>query len=577
MRLFRFKRLQSRLFFIFVSLFLIVGFSSFLVLSRVHESNARNKIETDLTLSANVLAKLISIRLENHSKDASILSKDYAFQQAFSTNDLETVSSGMESLKRRINADLMMMMSIEEGHKVLVDTSKSNWVDHPFPYLDLISRTEESGEPQTAFIAMNNQLYSVIIVPMLAPEPLAWFCIGFRVDDRFLRDFRQLMVPDMSILQTPVATQAIILATTLAETERKLFADCLPEMTTKKGIVTVLVNNERFLVLTKLLDEKAGIWLMVQNSLEQALQPFFKLQRILLGITFAGLLMTTWGVVLISRDVSKPLKEMVEKTRVVEKGIYDQHVTIDLEDEIGELAKSFNRMTDGLAERERIHDLLGKVVSSAIADELLKSKELKLGGEEKEATILFSDIRDFTTLCEGRAPADVLQLLNQYLTRMNDIIEINGGVVDKFIGDSIMAIFGVPIRHDDDPDRALKSALAMLEELDRFNQELMEKGSPPIHIGIGINTDVIVAGNMGSRNRLNYTVIGDGVNLASRLESQSKSLKRIIIVSEATLQKAHGSYQTEFMGEVTVKGKSEPTRVFALLGKNPQNNLVNNS
>ncbi|MBF0503199.1 MAG: HAMP domain-containing protein [Candidatus Riflebacteria bacterium] len=569
MNFFHFKSLQSRLLFVFLSLFVIVGFFAFFSINSVHERNARNQIEAELKFSASVVNTLINSRLEAHRQAASILSKDYAFQQAFSTNDqeTETVSSAMESLLLRTRADLIMLLSIEDNHKIMVTIPKSKLTGNPFPYLDLISQAEDSGRSITAFINLNGELFSVIIVPILAPEPLVWFCIGFRVDNQFLQDLQKMVPSDLTLVELMPGIAPKICASTLHPSDWKEFSQYISQVSLDQGISVVNSRDEHVLVQGRCLDKKTGAWLMIQHSLEQTLQPFYRLQTLLLRIGFVGLIVTFLGAVAISRSVSKPVRELAEISREVAKGIYEQHVTTDLEDEIGELARSFNQMTDGLAERSRIRSLLGKVVSPAIAEELLKSKEFGLGGAEKEATILFSDIRDFTTLCEGRAPSEILQILNHYLTRMNEIIDDHGGVVDKFIGDAIMALFGTPIYHEDDPDRAMQTALAMIDELKTINRELEEKGFPPLKIGIGINTDVVVAGSMGSRNRLNYTVIGDGVNLASRLESECKTFQRSIIISEGTLRKARKKYRTECLGKVKVKGKQQETNIFALLGE----------
>ena len=150
---------------------------------------------------------------------------------------------------------------------------------------------------------------------------------------------------------------------------------------------------------------------------------------------------------------------------------------------------------------------------------------------------------------------------------MGGIVENHGGVVDKYVGDALMALFGAPISKADDADRAMTAALEMIEALDELNQQWQSRGLPAIGVGIGINTDVVVAGNMGSKTRLNYTVIGDGVNLASRLEGLTKTpeFETRIIISGTTLAKAKKNYRTRPLGQVAVKGRQKPTEVFALL------------
>jgi adenylate cyclase len=172
-------------------------------------------------------------------------------------------------------------------------------------------------------------------------------------------------------------------------------------------------------------------------------------------------------------------------------------------------------------------------------------------------------------MCETLAPQEMLGILNRYFTRMSAIVEANGGIVDKYVGDAIMALFGAPLANLDDADRAMKTALEMCEAVDELNRQWQVRGRPTINLGIGINTDVVVAGNMGSQTRLNYTVIGDGVNLASRLEGLTKRPEYAtrIIISRTTLAKAKRCYQTRRLGEVAVKGKQKATEIYALLGR----------
>jgi adenylate cyclase len=294
--------------------------------------------------------------------------------------------------------------------------------------------------------------------------------------------------------------------------------------------------------------------------LAAALAPYQRLRLALLLLTAVAFVASLLGASAIARGVTRPVLTLVAATRRVQEGDYGSAVTVDRADEIGELAGAFNRMTQGLAERDRVRDLLGKVVDPAVAEELL-SKDLELGGEEREVSILFSDIRGFTALSERHQPAQLLDLLNRYLTHMSGAIEAEGGVVDKYIGDAVMALFGAPLGHGDDAPRAIRAALAMGRELLELNRELAAQGLPEIATGIGINTGLVVAGNMGSARRLNYTVIGDNVNLASRIEGLTRFYGVPLIVSESTAAAAPGFRYRE-LDLVRVKGKQEPVRIF---------------
>jgi adenylate cyclase len=221
-------------------------------------------------------------------------------------------------------------------------------------------------------------------------------------------------------------------------------------------------------------------------------------------------------------------------------------------------------MVRGLIERDKVRAMLGKVVSPAIAEELL-SQKIDFSGQEQEVSVLFSDIRGFTTLCEGRSPSAILQMLNTYLATVSDVIDARDGVVDKYIGDAVMALFGAPLSAPDDPQRAVETALTMINVLPGLNAQFAREGWPPLAIGVGIHTGIVVAGNIGSETRLNYTVLGDTVNLASRLEGLCKMYGVAVIVSEETMQHCSGIVFRE-LDLVRVKGKREAVTIYAAMG-----------
>lgn len=181
-------------------------------------------------------------------------------------------------------------------------------------------------------------------------------------------------------------------------------------------------------------------------------------------------------------------------------------------------------------------------------------------------TILFSDLRNFTPLNERLAPHDLLEILNRYFTRMSQIVDAHGGVADKYIGDALMAIFGVPLKMPDQAARALAAALEMRDALAELNRELFPAAEYALSFGIGIHTATVVAGNVGSPQRYNYTVVGDGVNAASRLESLTRKPEygTDIIVSEATPADSSRPFATHLLGEVAVKGKQHLIAIHAL-------------
>ena len=224
-------------------------------------------------------------------------------------------------------------------------------------------------------------------------------------------------------------------------------------------------------------------------------------------------------------------------------------------------------MVEDISSEKRMKSTMSRYMDPALAEQMMEGGDSDdfLGGKSTEATILFSDIRSFTTLTESLGAQGTVKMLNEYFTIMVDIITREGGMLDKFIGDAIMAAFGIPVTHDDDPDRAVRATIAMITELWDYNKVREGRGELPIDHGIGLNTGMIVSGNIGSPKRMDYTMIGDGVNLAARLESACKQYSARILISEFTRAKLKGTYRMRDIDLVVVKGKTEPVGVVEVL------------
>tara|TARA_B100001564_G_scaffold185662_1_gene155972 strand:+ start:77 stop:2389 length:2313 start_codon:yes stop_codon:yes gene_type:complete len=232
-------------------------------------------------------------------------------------------------------------------------------------------------------------------------------------------------------------------------------------------------------------------------------------------------------------------------------------------------------MIEDISSEKRMKSTMSRYMDPGIADQLLEDGADIMGGLDTTATLLFSDLRSFTNITESLGAQGTVKLLNEYFEIMVECISEQGGMLDKFIGDAIMAAFGLPISHEDDEDRGVKAGINMIKRLWDWNDQREKDGKPPLDMGLGLNTDKIVAGNIGSQKRMDYTMIGDGVNLAARLESACKQYNARILISDYTFKKLKGTYRIRYIDDVVVKGKTEPVGVHEVLDYHSEKTFPN--
>jgi len=219
-------------------------------------------------------------------------------------------------------------------------------------------------------------------------------------------------------------------------------------------------------------------------------------------------------------------------------------------------------------EKRRVRNLFSRFISPEMVDQLITTRDMASLNRRADLTILFSDIRGFTTLSEKLTPEEVVALLNPYLEVMSRVIHDHGGTVDKYEGDAIVAFFGEPVPYEDHAARALRASLDMRRALAELKNQWKKEGRPSqIEMGIGINSGDVFVGLLGSEQRINYTVIGDNANLASRLQDLTKTYAWPVLISESTNQQVQDEFETEFVDAVTVKGKSQSVNVYKVIGR----------
>lgn len=284
---------------------------------------------------------------------------------------------------------------------------------------------------------------------------------------------------------------------------------------------------------------------------------------IITALTGIVLLLGAFLVYLVSRSYQVPLIEMADAAQEIQAGNYNIDISIVSNDEVGKLGEALNEMAMELKEKEFIKDTFGKVVDPKVRDHLL-SGHIDLGGEIREATILFTDIRNFTSISARMKPDQVVDWLNRYFEIMSRCIVVEEGIINKYVGDAILAVFGVPIHLENSTTAAVKAANRMKTARDELNKDLLKAGLPAVHSGISIHTGPVLAGNIGSSSRMEYTVIGDTVNVAARLEKLCKEFGTDIILSESAVLQLGNDFQVRELGLADIRGKEYPIRLFCL-------------
>lgn len=283
----------------------------------------------------------------------------------------------------------------------------------------------------------------------------------------------------------------------------------------------------------------------------------------IVGVGAIAFLAAALVALALSRQLARPVAELVTATRRIQAGDYAHRLGTFSTREMATLADSFNDMAAGLALKDRYHSVLQQVADPQIAEALISGR-VKLGGELRDVTVMFCDIRQYTALTLGREPEEVIELLNQHLSAMAKVVQQHGGVINQFAGDAVMALFGAPASYGDDTERAVRCARAMVAERERLNVHV----DVPLQVGIGIASGRMVAGCIGAENRSDYTVVGARVNLAARLSSTAGPAE--ILVDDLTRSRIGDVFPTEPLEPMSLKGFTEPVSAFRIRSSRPE-------
>lgn len=282
-------------------------------------------------------------------------------------------------------------------------------------------------------------------------------------------------------------------------------------------------------------------------------------------ITVIGTLLAIILIIVAVHVMNVPLKWLMQGVEQIGQGNYDQHIPVRFNDEIGMLTRSFNDMATNLKEKEVLKRALKSYIPSEIVDRVRENPQmLTPGGASKLLSIIFTDIRGFTGLSEGASPQEVVDMLNEHLEAIATIIKAHGGWVDKFMGDAVMAFFGAPLDYPDHDMRAVNAAVDIQNKIAEINERRLSEGKMPANIGVGVNTGVAHVGLIGTHDKMDYTVIGDAVNVAQRLESLAKP-GQILISMRTASSKVEGAFKLIKRDPVKVKGKEELVEIYEVI------------
>jgi adenylate cyclase len=557
-------RLQDRIVIFFVVLLAAVQLASFYFIRHTVEQTAQNSLREEMRTGARVFRRLLDQNSQQLVEATSVLAYDFGFREAIATRDRDTILSALRNHAARIRASGMAVIDLDG--MVVADTLALRNAGTPYRYPDLIARAAELGRTSGIRI-LQGKPYQVVVVPVPAPLPIAWVSMSFVIDNNTARDLQRISSADVSFVQLRDG-KAVVLATTLPPSRRDLLlAQAADIVATGRDGMKVNLGGEEHEVLATPLEEgrELKLFAILDRSVAEGLATYLGLQAVLLFLASFSMAVTLVGGMRIAKRITRPLSQLAEAAREIARGNYDVQINTTRDDEIGDLSRAFHGMLRGLVERDSMRDALGKVASSEVVSQLLRG-DIELGGEEREVTVMFTDIRNFTALCEALTPQQSLSLLNQFLTAISEVVEKHEGVVDKYLGDGVMAIFGAPVTRPDDAQRALECALEIRRRVAALGPALSARGLPHPDIGIGVNTSSVIAGNIGSPTRLNYTVLGDGVNLASRLEGLTKRYLVPIVVGARTRDNVKSIIWRE-LDKVRVRGKTVAERIYEPLGR----------
>ena len=565
--------LRNRVFLAFAGLILAVLLATLGFTQLVVGRDARQTLSRDLRTTGQVFATLLQERATRLQTNASLLASDFALKRVFATHfdranyDAETLASAGLSYRERSGVQLVWMT--DESGTLLAASPANGRLGKSLAGFSPVSQALQSESPAQAVVEIDGALFQMVAVPVYGPDVIGFLVLGQAIDDRVASRLHEDTHSEVTFL-----TSSRVFASSWPGSRRTDLPSAVTQLSTllassaPRDPALLAVGRERFLSLALPIRAQMTepLYALVQGSYDAALAPLRSLQTRIALIGTVGLAGALLIGMLLAGGITGPVRTLVGAMREVLRGNLRHRATIDRSDELGFLARSFNEMVAGLEDRERIKDTFGRFVSRDVAEAVLGGR-VPLDGERREVTILFQDIRGFTAMSAKLDPTALLRVLNRFFTEVVAAVEAEGGVVKQFTGDGVMALFGVPQIRADHSARAVSAALGIVERLARLNESLLSEGLAPVKIGIGIDAGEVVAGLIGPDARVEYGVVGEPVNLASRIESLTKDLATTILVSRQIGARLGPEFVLGRSARLPVKGRTQPVEVVEVLAR----------
>jgi adenylate cyclase len=564
--------LRSKIFLAFSALILGVMLATLGLTQLVVGRDAARTVNRELRTTGQVFESLLQERATRLRSSSILLANDFALKRVFATHfdpasyDAETLVSAGLSYRQRLGVELVWMTD-ENGTLLAASPSRAAQTGESLATLTPLKEALESQAAESAVVQIDGRLFQVAAVPVFGPDVIGFLMLGQLIDDSVAARLKHDTHSDVSFL-----TAGHVFASSWPAVMRAR----LPAFVTTQPAVPetlsrpVLMGDERFvsLVLPVAAHVPQPLYALIQGSYDKALAPLHTLQWRIAVIGIAALVTALLTGLLLSGNITGPVRTLVDAMGEVARGNLRHRIQVQGHDELGFLARSFNVMVDGLEEKEHIKDTFGRFVSPEVAEVVL-TNQVPLTGERLEVSILFQDIRGFSALAESLDPARLLQVLNQFFTEVVAAVEAEGGMVKQFTGDGVMALFGAPRSCADHPQRATRAALGLVARLAHLNTQLRTQGLPPLRIGVGIHAGEVVAGLIGPDQRVEYGVVGDAVNVASRVEKLTKDFGATILVSSEIASRLGPEFVPGRTAILPVKGKARPVEVVEVLSGSP--------